>query len=379
MIELTSKLPIDNYSEYSFDDSATVAVQKAYSIGIINGVGNNKFLPAKAITLEEFIAMLYRSMCFIGVIDEEITYDKNSEVILDNVSEWAKEPIGHLIQIGILNNIAPYSMDIKGGVSGELGIALTYRAYSEWNAVSNTHLPHYNEFETYNRLNRFPGLTISEVRIDDQLFYHLENPEINLTILVNREEDTAIISWNNKTTELKISGLFSVTDSAIFGLADLIKGDTPELYYSLSSGGTGALMTTFKIIDLETLEVVPISDFVNPMLNSLDIELYQLEDDVAVCRIESSSPSIIQYGSINVNKNTGARDCIYTPNMGSNYISIFVENNSLFAEVGFTLSNAVPGRYLGVIRGRLEYSIPNNRFEIQPSFTVELADKVSVA
>ena len=139
------------------------------------------------------------------------------------------------------------------------------------------------------------------------------------------------------------------------------------------------MMTTFKIMDLETLEVVPISDFVNPMLNSLDIELYQLEDDVAVCRIESSSPSIIQYGSINVNKNTGARDCIYTPNMGSNYISIFVENNSLFAEVGFTLSNAVPGRYLGVIRGRLEYSIPNNRFEIQPSFTVELADKVSVA
>ena len=87
-------IPRDNFSAY---------ILKARNLGIVNGVGENRFEPQRKITNEELLVMVYNTLKF----KEELTPIKSQNEILsfedeEEISIWAKGAINELINRGVI-------------------------------------------------------------------------------------------------------------------------------------------------------------------------------------------------------------------------------------------------------------------------------------
>ncbi|MGB4394429.1 MAG: chitobiase/beta-hexosaminidase C-terminal domain-containing protein [Tepidanaerobacteraceae bacterium] len=95
-------------NDYYFD-----SVNWAYSLGIISGMGNQRFAPSDSITREQLAVMLYnyaKAHNLLGQVDGSSQQFDDSDLI----SSWAKEAIDYAVKTGLMKGKGNNILDPKG-------------------------------------------------------------------------------------------------------------------------------------------------------------------------------------------------------------------------------------------------------------------------
>lgn len=105
-----------------FDDTYYEYVDYIYKLGIVNGMGDDKFDPLSAITREQAATMLSRAAVVLG-------YDTTStKEVEPNVSDWAKSGVSFVMEKGIMNGTGD-GFEPRGTYTKEQAIATFVRMY----------------------------------------------------------------------------------------------------------------------------------------------------------------------------------------------------------------------------------------------------------
>ena len=80
-----------------FDDAKYISVNHIAALGIIKGIGNNRFNPLGEITRQEAATMLYRTAKVLGYNTTSTRYSESG------ITEWAREGIDFVTTYGIMN------------------------------------------------------------------------------------------------------------------------------------------------------------------------------------------------------------------------------------------------------------------------------------
>lgn len=109
----------------SFSDTASQDVLAARALGIVNGVGDNRFNPGGSITREEAAVMVYRMQ---GVLGRDTNAAPPANFIdAESISSWAVEPINYIYSAGIMTGIGSGRFNPKGLYTIEQAIVTFYR------------------------------------------------------------------------------------------------------------------------------------------------------------------------------------------------------------------------------------------------------------
>jgi hypothetical protein len=110
-----------------FDDTTDINVQKMAGLGVVDGVGDNKFSPNGILTREQAATMLSRLADAIGKpIREHIpTFNDNS-----SISAWAFDAVGQMQITDIMNGIDNNTFAPQGPYTREQSIVTLMRLYN---------------------------------------------------------------------------------------------------------------------------------------------------------------------------------------------------------------------------------------------------------
>jgi hypothetical protein len=111
----------------TFSDTTDVNVEKAAAIGIVNGVGDNKFSPNSPLTREQAATMLSR---LADVIGKPLT--KQAAAFADNggIALWALDAVGQMQATGIMGGVGNNTFSPKGAYTREQSIVTALRLYN---------------------------------------------------------------------------------------------------------------------------------------------------------------------------------------------------------------------------------------------------------
>ncbi len=118
-----------------FDDSDSIEVAKAFTLGIVSGNEKGEFCPTNLITRQEMSKMLVNTLDLCGV---NLTLSNNEKKRLsyyadfENVSPWAQECMAKAMKYGIINGTSETTIDPLGNATREQAIAASTRAYSSF-------------------------------------------------------------------------------------------------------------------------------------------------------------------------------------------------------------------------------------------------------
>lgn len=137
MTEKIVGMEITPAASETFTDCTETAVLKAYSAGIINGVGNHKFDPAATTNREQIATMLSRAIRYIEAETGKAyapaapSVDKFSDKEL--ISDWAIYGVGLLAANSIMNGVTATESGPKEPCTIEQSIILIYRFFVKTN------------------------------------------------------------------------------------------------------------------------------------------------------------------------------------------------------------------------------------------------------
>jgi len=117
--------------ENPFIDTQNEEVMKANKLGIVQGKGDEKFVPNDMITREEISVMLYRTL---QVAKPEYDYSETNEYIFtdqEEISNWAKNAVIYLYCIEVINGVNDNEFNPKGETSRQEAIVLIERMYEK--------------------------------------------------------------------------------------------------------------------------------------------------------------------------------------------------------------------------------------------------------
>jgi len=101
-------------------------VEKAAFIGVVNGVGDNKFDPDAQLTREQAATMLSRLADAVGK-----PLPKQAAAFKDNgdISDWALESVGQMQAAGIMNGVGDNIFAPQDPYTREQSIVTILRLY----------------------------------------------------------------------------------------------------------------------------------------------------------------------------------------------------------------------------------------------------------
>ena len=116
---------ITEVSENPFSDTESLAVVKAYSIGILSGMGDGRFNPSAPITRQEMC------VCFVKLISAlggEIPHDVDVTVFRDDekIAGWAREYVGGAYKSGIITGFPDGKIAPDGNATIEEAVVMLY-------------------------------------------------------------------------------------------------------------------------------------------------------------------------------------------------------------------------------------------------------------
>ena len=117
-----------------FVDTDDFKVQKAAWIGVVAGVGNDRFAPNDTLTREQAAVMLSRLTDKLNnpLPRQTATFADNAEV-----SEWAIDSVGNVQASGIMSGVGNNNFSPKGSYTREQSIITIVRMFSMiWPAVT---------------------------------------------------------------------------------------------------------------------------------------------------------------------------------------------------------------------------------------------------
>ena len=115
----------------SFDDTDDADVEKAAAIGVVNGVGDNKFDPDASLTRDQAAAMLSR---LADAIEKPLDAAEPAFADNDSFQTWAVDYIGQMQASGIMTGVGANTFSPKGDYTREQSIITIMRLYDLVNA-----------------------------------------------------------------------------------------------------------------------------------------------------------------------------------------------------------------------------------------------------
>ncbi|MCL1828545.1 MAG: S-layer homology domain-containing protein [Oscillospiraceae bacterium] len=107
----------------AFTDTADRAVLAANALGIINGVGEDRFDPGGTLTRAQIAAVINRAARVMG-----IDSDGYAHSFTDVQGHWVDAELGWPVQANIIRGVSDNSFNPDGNLTAEQAIAITYRA-----------------------------------------------------------------------------------------------------------------------------------------------------------------------------------------------------------------------------------------------------------
>lgn len=131
LIERRSGKPINEFMEdkgvevnpSAFTDTNDKAVLAANALGIIQGIGDNKFDPNGTFTRAQIAAIINRIARVLGVETEGYSHS-----FTDVSGHWANSELGWPSSVGIINGVGDNKFSPDTELTTEQAIAITYRA-----------------------------------------------------------------------------------------------------------------------------------------------------------------------------------------------------------------------------------------------------------
>jgi hypothetical protein len=120
-----------------FTDTNSIDVIKAYSLGIVNGVGDSKFEPNAPVNREQIATMFYR---MLSVIDKNIA-NINYEYPFNDIhlsSNWSHSAIGFMNYNSIIKGYPDNQFKPKNNTSVEEAIAMVMRINRQYSGDYNS-------------------------------------------------------------------------------------------------------------------------------------------------------------------------------------------------------------------------------------------------
>lgn len=93
------------------------------ALGILSGVGNDKFDPDGTLTRGQIAAIINRTARVLGVNTKGYTHDFS-----DVSGHWASSELGWPVHAGVITGVGDNKFDPDGKLTTEQAIAITYRA-----------------------------------------------------------------------------------------------------------------------------------------------------------------------------------------------------------------------------------------------------------
>jgi hypothetical protein len=109
-----------------FTDTNDINVQKAAYLGIVQGVGNDRFDPNAQLTREQAAVMLSR---LADVMENPLPSQAATFVDNSEVSSWAIVAVGHVQAAGIMGGVGDYLFDPHGAYTREQSIITILRLF----------------------------------------------------------------------------------------------------------------------------------------------------------------------------------------------------------------------------------------------------------
>jgi hypothetical protein len=131
LIEKSSEQSIDEFltvkgvkiDDDAFSDTTDKAVLAANALGIISGVGDNRFDPSGTLTRAQIATIISRVARALDIDTAGYTHE-----FVDAAGHWADTALGWPVHAGILSGVGDNKFDPDGQLTTEQAIVITYRA-----------------------------------------------------------------------------------------------------------------------------------------------------------------------------------------------------------------------------------------------------------
>lgn len=122
--------------ESPFKDTQNPKVLIANDLGIVKGIGEEKFAPDDAITRQEISVMLYRALK--AAKPGYDLSDSVGHIFSDSteISAWAREAVSYLYGIGVVNGVGENQFSPRSNTSREEAVVLVNRMNEKVKATS---------------------------------------------------------------------------------------------------------------------------------------------------------------------------------------------------------------------------------------------------
>lgn len=114
-----------------FSDTTNPKVLIGHELGILQGKGNGIFDPYDKVTREEISVMLYRTLQVAKPTYNYPSIDGYIFTDYNKISPWARESVGYLYGVGIINGVGEDRFNHKGEASREQAIVLVNQMYEK--------------------------------------------------------------------------------------------------------------------------------------------------------------------------------------------------------------------------------------------------------
>lgn len=111
----------------TFNDTDNIDVEKASSIGVVNGTGNGNFSPYDLLNREQAATMLTRLADSLGFILDEVDPEFNDN---SSISSWATQSVGAVQNAGIMGGVGNNNFSPSGAYTIEQSIMTCVRLYN---------------------------------------------------------------------------------------------------------------------------------------------------------------------------------------------------------------------------------------------------------
>ena len=125
-----------------FSDTSNPEILKAADLGLVTGVGDNRYAPAELVTREQMATILFRAM---KVINPAADYQTQSAAVFadDNkVESWAQEGVHYCYKVQIVKGVGKVNgtdrFDPDGNATREQAVLVSLRAYESLAGKSST-------------------------------------------------------------------------------------------------------------------------------------------------------------------------------------------------------------------------------------------------
>ena len=116
----------------AFIDTKNPEIFKAYELGIVKGVGGNKFAPNELTNREQVAVMMHRS---VKVLKPDADFSiAGSEKFSDEniISSWALESVKFMNKNGLIKGVGDGRVDPKGTTTREQAVIMVVRTYEKY-------------------------------------------------------------------------------------------------------------------------------------------------------------------------------------------------------------------------------------------------------